>query len=77
MNSHVFLQRQQAAAQSSHPAEAVDIPEINKCCEPSLKTKQTPNKMAAKRLWVYMLWMEIRLATFKKGCIKKTQQTMK
>lgn len=39
-----------------------------------LLKNQTPNKIPAKRLWVYLLWMETRLARFKRW-IKKTKQT--
>lgn len=42
-----------------------------------LLKNQTPNKIPAKRLWVYMRWMEIRLATFKRRWIKKKKQQNK
>lgn len=60
---------------SGHPRELKINKWINKCCELSLKTKQAPYKISAKRPWVYMLWMEIRLATLKRRCIFKKKQT--
>lgn len=37
---------------------------IKKCCEPSSETKQPPEEIPAKRLWVPMLWRVSRLVMF-------------
>lgn len=66
LNSHVLLSSKDSKLLprsyrgNRHPR----VLNINKCCETSSGTKQPPEEISAKRLWVSMLWMESRLALF-------------